>query len=110
LYYKTDQKFDAIVLVFAHFPEKTRQNIHHRVAAMLKPGGAIVLEAFNLQQLENKSGGPNNPGLLYSTKILKEDFSEMEIQQLENKKIQLYEGRLHEGEADVIRLIAKKNA
>lgn len=108
LYYKSENKFDAIVLVFAHFPENTRQNIHKRMASMLKSGGTLLLEAFNTRQIENESGGPKNVELLYSTKILKDDFSEMEIQMLENKEIQLYEGRFHEGKAEVVRLIAKK--
>lgn len=110
LYFKSEHKFDAIVFVFAHFPESTRQNIHKRVVSMLKPGGTLVLEAFNTKQLENESGGPKNAELLYSTKILKDDFSEMEIHLLEHKEIQLYEGRFHDGKADVVRLIAKKKA
>lgn len=108
LYYKPEQKFDAVVLIYAHFPEDIRQNIHKRMSGMLKPGGTLLMEAFNTQQIENESGGPKNVEMLYSIKKLKEDFSEMEFQLLENKEIQLYEGRFHEGKADVVRLIARK--
>jgi cyclopropane fatty-acyl-phospholipid synthase-like methyltransferase len=107
-YYKSEHKFDAIVLIFAHFPDGIRQNIHRRIASMLKAGGTLLIEAFNTKQIENESGGPKNLELLFSSKILKDDFSEMEIEMLENKEIQLYEGRFHEGKADVVRLIAKK--
>ncbi|HEY9115252.1 MAG TPA: class I SAM-dependent methyltransferase [Bacteroidales bacterium] len=110
LYYKSEQKFDAIVFIFAHFPESIRQNIHKRLTSFLKPGGVVLLEAFNTQQIGNESGGPKNVELLYSLKILKDDFSELDIQLLENKEIQLYEGHFHEGKADVVRLIAKKKA
>lgn len=108
LYFESENKFDAIVFIFAHFPENIRQIIHRRIAILLKPGGTILLEAFNERQIENESGGPKTLDLLYSLKKLKDDFSEMEIQLLENKETQLYEGRFHDGKADVVRLIAKK--
>jgi len=110
LYYKSDKKFDAVVLIFAHFPENTRQNIHKRLAAMLKPGGILLMGAFNTDQINNNSGGPKNSELLYSIKKLRNDFSEMEIQLLQNQEIQLYEGRYHEGKADIITLIARKRS
>ena len=108
LYFKSEQKFDAIILIFAHFPVDIRKNIHKRMSSMLNPGGTIILEAFNTRQIENESGGPRTEELLYTIKLLKDDFSELEVQLLENKEIQLYEGRFHEGKADVVRLIAKK--
>lgn len=110
LYYNNNKKFDAIVLIFAHFPEITRKNIHRRLSAMLKPGGTLLLEAFSTDQIKYASGGPRNIELLYSMKLLKDDFSELEIQLLQNKEIQLYEGLFHGGKADVVRLIAKKRA
>ena len=108
LYYKNERKFDAVVFVFAHFPESTRLNIHSRIAGMLKPGGTVLIEAFSKQQIDQNSGGPRNAELLYSSKILKNDFSDLEIKLLEEKQIQLFEGRFHDGTANLVRLIAKK--
>lgn len=110
LYYNNLIKFDAIVLIFAHFPEHSRQNIHNRLQGMLNPEGTLLIEAFSKQQIENNSGGPRSEELLYSARILKNDFPKLEIKLLEEKAIQLFEGRFHEGNASVVRLIARKRS
>lgn len=109
LLYKNPVLFDAVVLIFAHFQPVFRQNIHQRLINMLKSEGIILLEAFHIHQIENQSGGPKTQEMLYSLKDLKSDFASMKILSLENEEIQLYEGRYHEGKADVVRMMAQKN-
>lgn len=98
--------FDLIVFVFAHFPSDVRSMIHRSAAQALKPGGTVILEAFRPEQLKNTSGGPKNPNMLYTDVLLAEDFDVLEIQLLENAEVTLDEGPLHQGKADVIRLVA----
>jgi 2-polyprenyl-3-methyl-5-hydroxy-6-metoxy-1,4-benzoquinol methylase len=103
------ESFDAIALIFAHFPENIRRKVHHKLLDMLKPGGVIILEGFNKKQLGKSSGGPKLLEMLFDEKILREDFEKCEIEALEEKNVLLSEGLYHEGEAEIIRGIFRKN-
>jgi hypothetical protein len=74
----------------------------------LKPNGLIILEAFNLDQIVNTSGGPKDISMLYAMDRLKTDFNELLILQNQNEEIQLNEGKFHSGKANVLRFLAKK--
>lgn len=102
--------FDAIVLIFVHLPEEIRASVHKRVMDWLKPNGVVILEAFNPNQLDNASGGPKDESMLYTPKLLQNDFNGLKIVLLSNACIVLDEGQYHVGKADVIRFIGKKEA
>lgn len=101
-------EFDAIVLIFVHMPEEIRQHVHQRLLRFLKPDGHLILEAFTKDQLKNTSGGPKTETLLYEKKFISDDFSELEFIEFSETTTLLDEGPLHQGEAHVIRLFAKK--
>ncbi|MEP4534470.1 MAG: class I SAM-dependent methyltransferase [Cyclobacteriaceae bacterium] len=99
---------DVVAFIYAHFPDKVRPIIHQKAVEWLKPGGKIILEAFNTHQLANTSGGPKERSMLYSKEILQADFNELDINLLTYNKIELKEGKYHKGKADVIRMVATK--
>jgi 2-polyprenyl-3-methyl-5-hydroxy-6-metoxy-1,4-benzoquinol methylase len=103
-----ENSFDAIALIYAHFPETIRKSFHKKVMNWLKPNGYVIIEAFNPNQLKNASGGPKVESMLYTKELLKNDFNDLDIQQLSTDVIQLNEGKYHIGKADVIRFIGKK--
>lgn len=103
-----ENSFDAIVLIFAHFPETIRRSIHQKIVQWLKPGGLVIMESFNPDQLHNQTGGPKDPSMLYTRKMLEDDFFNLEILQLSTEETDLNEGKYHQGKADVIRFIGKK--
>ena len=102
------EKYDVVAFIFAHFAPELRTEIHQKAILSLKPGGRIIIEAFNPWQLNNKSGGPKDLSMLYTEKILNLDFQKLDIRILETKVIELDEGLYHRGKADVIRLVAIK--
>ena len=102
----TPASFDVIALIYAHFPPSIRQNIHQRIQAWLKPGGIVLLEAFNPAQLQNTSGGPKEISMLYTVEMLQSDFEKLKIKKLNLLSTTLSEGKFHSGKADVIRLVA----
>ena len=51
---------------------------------------------------------PKNLDLLYGKEEIKKDFSQLEIELLKETETVLNEGALHQGNANVIRLIARK--
>ena len=108
--YKPEPIYDAVGLTFCHFPPEIRGDIHKAAADSLLPGGIIILEAFNKKQIGLESGGPKDINMLFSISDLKNDFSNLEILQLEECTDKLDEGAFHSGEAHLIRLLAKKKA
>lgn len=106
--FKTNKKFDVIGLSYAHFPEDIRRQANQYVLQFLKTGGTVIFEAFAKAQLGNASGGPKNQEMLFSIKEIKEEFSGLQFEILEQQTIQLNEGQQHKGKAEVIRFLAQK--
>lgn len=109
------ESFDALVLVFAHFPASLRENFHRKLSTFLKPGGTLILEGFSKDHLKFSSvnplaGGPKDPSMLFSEEELRSDFREMQILSLEEKEVELKEGLYHSGKSAVIRLVARKES
>jgi 2-polyprenyl-3-methyl-5-hydroxy-6-metoxy-1,4-benzoquinol methylase len=102
------EHFDAIALIFVHLPEETRQTVHQNLLKSLKPGGYLILEAFTKTQLTKNTGGPRSEQLLYECEQIKQDFISLDIIERSELTIELNEGLLHQGEAHVIRLFARK--
>ncbi len=102
------ESFDVIALIYAHFKPQWRSKFHATIQRWLKPGGKIILEAFNPNQLNYNSGGPKDLDMLYSTDILYKDFEGMKIEFIETSTIVLDEGAFHQGDAAVIRFVAQK--
>lgn len=103
-----ENQYDVIALIYAHFPANIRTQIHQNCVKVLKPGGVIILEAFNPRQLHNTSGGPKDETMLYTSEMLREDFDHTKIELLETLQTNLQEGEYHSGLGDIIRLVAKK--
>lgn len=112
IHYPKDS-FDAIVLVFAHFPPQFRQLIHRKLQSYLKPGGILLLESFSKNHLEvsknnEQTSGPQKRELLYSLEILRDDFNELSFSLATEEIDMLDEGPYHQGKSSLIRLIGLK--
>ncbi|MRX68889.1 Methyltransferase domain-containing protein [Flavobacterium resistens] len=107
------EQFDAIALIYAHFPATIKSEIHRQLDELLKKGGIIIFEAFSKKHLEyvtknEKVGGPKDIESLFSIEEIKADFPNYEIIELEEKEIELNEGLFHNGTGSVIRFIGRK--
>ncbi len=106
-------QFDAIALIYAHFPAEIKSDIHKELDKLLRNNGIIIFEAFSKKHLEylainDKVGGPKDIESLFSIEEIKADFPNYEIIELEEKEIELNEGLFHNGTGSVIRFIGKK--
>jgi 2-polyprenyl-3-methyl-5-hydroxy-6-metoxy-1,4-benzoquinol methylase len=102
------KKFDLIGLFFTHQASDIRRIFHHELIKYLNPGGLLIMEAFSKNQIRRNTGGPGNLDFLFSKQELLEDFSELEkVLAIDVCRI-LDEGFFHQGEADVIQLVLKK--
>lgn len=100
--------YDTIGLVFLHLPPELRENVHKNVVTALKPGGKVILEAYEKDQIKNNSGGPKNLDMLYSLEEIYTDFRELDIDHFAKENIILEESRIHNGSAEVIRFCGTK--
>lgn len=101
-------EYDLIGLVYIHLPETVRKAFHQKCIDALKPGGTLILEAFDKEQINNHSCGPREISMLYSLELLQDDFSTLYITLALQQDIFLDEGAFHSGIAEVVRLVASK--
>jgi hypothetical protein len=97
--------YDAAGLIFIHLENQLRDKVHTKCIESLKPGGKIILEAFEKEQFGRKSGGPQNPNLLYTLEDIKTNFSVLRTELLIKDIKNLDEGEFHSGEAAVIQYV-----
>lgn len=105
--------FDALVLVYAHFPEAKRKEYHQKLASSLKKNGSLIIEGFSKQhfdyQMKNPNiGGPKDINMLYDLSELKSDFEGFDFIESCQTETELNEGIYHIGQASVIRILALK--
>ena len=108
-----EESFDALVLIYAHFPGPVRKFFHQKLARLVKPGGYLIVEGFSKRHLEynsvnERAGGPKEWSMLFSLEELETDFSDFEIHFSEETTVQLNEGLYHVGESAVVRLVGIK--
>lgn len=102
------ESFDAVGIVYFHLPPQARIVFHERVIQWLKPGGCIIMEVFNPEQLSKSSGGPKDITMLYDAAMLEEDFQALSDIHINMTETQLNEGDFHQGIASVTRMVARK--
>ncbi len=102
------EQFDAIASFFLHLPPAQRKDLHQKMLDHLRPGGLIIMEVFDVDNLPIRKMGPQNPDLLYTEKELLHDFSALEILYCEKAKRHLNEGAFHDGEGITIRFLGRK--
>ncbi|MFN1215937.1 class I SAM-dependent methyltransferase [Chryseobacterium kwangjuense] len=107
------EQFDAIALIYAHFPADIKSSIHQMLDRYLRKGGFIIFEAFSKKNLEyvtknEKVGGPKDIGSLFSVEEIKADFPDYKVIELKEMEIELNEGLFHNGTGSVIRFTGQK--
>ena len=107
------EQFDAIALIYAHFPADIKSLYHKMLDNYLRKGGIIILEAFSKKHIDynsknQKVGGPKELGVLLSVEEIKEDFDNYEVVELLEIEIELSEGLYHNGKGSVIRFVGRK--
>lgn len=106
-------QFDAIALIYAHFPANIKSQLHKELDKYLRKGGIIIFEAFSKNHLDylaknEKVGGPKDIESLFSIEEIEADFNNYEIIELKEIVIHLNEGIYHNGEGSVIRFVGRK--
>lgn len=106
-------EFDAVALIYAHFPAGIKSQLHKLLDTYLRKDGIVIFEAFSKNHLDylaknQNVGGPKDIESLFSVEEIRADFRNYEIIELEETVIHLNEGVYHNGEGSVIRFLGKK--
>lgn len=110
--YQADE-FDAMALIYAHFPAEIKSQLHRLLHQYIRKDGYVIFEAFSKKHLDyiacnEKVGGPRDLASLFSIEEIQEDFSDYEVILLQEKEIELSEGLYHNGLGSVIRFVGRK--
>ncbi len=108
-----EASFDAIALVYAHFPAADLLAYHRRILNWLKPGGMLYFEAFGKKHPEYKRanpavGGPDDPAMLFDETELRSLLQDFTIHELREGEQKLSEGLYHRGTGWVLQAVAEK--
>jgi 2-polyprenyl-3-methyl-5-hydroxy-6-metoxy-1,4-benzoquinol methylase len=108
-------QFDAMALIFAHFPTAIKSSLHQQLTKLIKPGGVLIFEAFSKNHLGYRQqnpavGGPADLDMLFSEEELVRNFPDFEFEILREEVVTLNEGTFHNGTGSVIRALARKKA
>lgn len=108
-----EHSFDAVGLIYAHFPPALKAQYYPRIQALLKPEALVFLEGFSVNNLPYRTknpriGGPDHPSMLFTEQSVLTDFPGFAPLYIGEEEVELNEGIYHVGVGKVIRMIAQK--
>lgn len=106
--WEPSKKYGAILASYLHMYKKDRETLFEKIESSLKSTGFFVGEFFSTKQVNYTSGGPKDLELLYTVEDFENSFKNCTVHKLEECNVTLSEGRGHQGEASVIRVILQK--
>ena len=104
------ESVDLVVAIWMHLEPELRALVHGRAVAALRPGGHLILEAYNPEQLRHGTGGPPNPELLITAKQLKDELQGLTWLELQETERWIKEGPFHQGQSAVVQAFGQKKA
>jgi SAM-dependent methyltransferase len=101
--------YDGVAAIFVQFaaPEQ-RRRLFNRVAASLKPGGALILQGYTPKQLEYGTGGPPFLSHLYTAELLRAALDGLDVLELSEYEADVNEGSGHKGRSALIGMVARR--
>ena len=104
-----DAALDGVAAIFVQFADPDlRARLFANMVRSLKPGGWLVLQGYTPRQLDYRPGGPPLVSHLYTESLLREAFSELDIDTLREYEAELAEGSGHHGRSALIGMVARR--
>jgi SAM-dependent methyltransferase len=101
--------YDGVAAIFVQFaaPEQ-RRRLFNRIAASLKPGGALILQGYTPKQLEYGTGGPPFLSHLYTAELLRAALDGLDVLELSEYEADVNEGSGQKGRSALIGMVARR--
>lgn len=100
--------WDVVVSIFCHLPPPLRRRVHRQVVSGLRPGGALLLEAYTPRQLIFGTGGPPVVELMMDLVSLRGELAGLEFLHAQELDREVREGRYHTGRGAVVQVLGRK--
>lgn len=107
-HWENDEKYDVIIASYLHMYKDEREKLFSKIENSLNKNAYFIAEFFSINQLLYKSGGPKDTELLYTKEDFENNFNSC-TKQISEEIVFLDEGKGHQGEASVIRVVIQKN-
>jgi SAM-dependent methyltransferase len=102
------ESLDAVISIFCHLPPAMRRALHSRIVAGLKPGGALLLEAYTPAQLAHGTGGPADASMTMTLQQLEHELQGLDFEIARELERDVIEGKYHTGTGAVVQVLARK--
>ena len=108
--WSSDRRWDAVVVTFLQLLPHERPDLYRRMRALVRPGGLVFGEWFRPDHLNGKYDrlGPSTDDRMVPVQELQKAFSDDEILRCEAAEVVLEEGPLLQGQAAVVRFVARR--
>ena len=104
-----EETFDNVVGVFFQFANpQERALIFTRLAASVKLGGTLLILGYGQEQLQFKTGGPDQLENLYTTQMLQDAFVNFDFLHLRSWHEDITEGEGHKGMSALVGAVLRK--
>lgn len=97
--------WDAVVMIFGHFPPEVRARVLREAVEALRPGGALLMEVYPKAQLGRGTGGPPVAEMLYDPEEVRAALRGLEFAVFQEVEREVHEGRFHSGLACVLQVL-----
>jgi len=96
------EQYDAVVMVFGHFPRKEQYRVMDNIVKSLNPGGQLLMEVYEEEQIHYDTGGPRDVDWLYRATELLEWSKKPRIKHFFTGEVERTEGLYHSGNCFVV--------
>lgn len=104
------ERWSGIVSIFAHTPPEIRRRVHAAILPALRPGGALVLEAYRPEQLALATGGPRDATWMPTLADLQAELGGLDLVIARESERDIHEGRFHAGPSATVQLVGIRRA
>jgi hypothetical protein len=102
------RRWDLVALIYLQGTSAVRHRALDVAAAALASGGWLVVEGFSKQQALRPGMGPDDPDRLYDLDELCAAAKGLDVVEALAGRVRLNEGIRHQGEAEVVRFVARR--
>lgn len=104
-----EAQYDVVAGVFFQFVGPTeRARILSGMTRALRPGGILLLQGYNTDQLKYGTGGPKQIENLYTEALLRDAFRSLEVLHLVSHEREVAEGKGHVGMSALLDFVARR--
>lgn len=101
-------RYDAAVMIFGHFPQAYQYEVLNSILYSLKPGGQLLMELYEEEQINYGTGGPKERDWLYNSADLLKWARQEKVLHFYTGEVIRTEGLYHQGKSYVVQLALTK--